>query len=472
MNRDRVPVGIKVFDEVIGGGFPRGSLILLAGNPGTGKTIFSANFLYNGVVEYGENGIYISFAESRSTFIKNMLSFGLDFDKLEREASFKFLDVVTVRETGISTIFKLILNEIRSLNAKRVVFDSFSAMAQAFEKVIDLRISIHTILSKIVRQLGCTSLILEEVPVGESRFGFGVEEFVADGVIQLERRYFNDLLLREMEVIKLRGTEVKYPKLAFTLKDGFVVFPPITFREVAEHKEKHTVIPHGKDSFSLGLLGLDESLKGMIHVRSYDLFEIGRDAAFPLRHLIHPIICNFVNQGYGVVILPPQGLSALTIQESLAPSVNQQILQENVRIIDYHGKVKAPQIINLGGFSIIEDFKILWNAISTLKEKTGKPVLSIVGFDTMEYTYGKTAALKILGEDVARIRNFGDLRINIIRPTIEIADQLRALSDVYLKVEQIDGALFLYGVKPETPLLNIDLVARKGRFHVKLTPVL
>jgi len=470
MKSDRVPTGIKDFDEVIGGGFPRGSLLLIAGNPGTGKTIFSANFLYNGAVKYGEKGVYVSFAESRETFIKNMLSYGLDFDKLEKDGAFKFLDVVTVREAGTSTIFKLILNEIRSVNAKRVVLDSFSAMAQAFEKVIDLRISMHTILSKIVRQLGCTTLILEEIPVGDNKIGFGVEEFVADGVIKLERRRFNDLLLRELEILKLRGTEVKYTKFAFTLKDSFRVFPPITFKETTGLWE-HEVIPHGKDKFSLGIRDLDKFLRGMVQTRNYDLFEIGRDAPFPLNYLIRPIICNFINQGYGVVILPPQGFSALTIQESLLPYINEAVLRENVRIIDYRGELEAPQIINLEGSSITEDFGILWDSTSALKKKTGKPVLSIVGFDTVEYTYDKTAALKILGEDVARIRNFGDLRINIIRPTIEIADQLRALSDIYLKIQQIDGALFLYGVKPETPLLNITFSTQKDRLRVRLTPI-
>ncbi|MEM4983217.1 MAG: ATPase domain-containing protein, partial [Candidatus Bathyarchaeia archaeon] len=81
----RVPTGISGLDEVLGGGFPRGSLIILAGNPGTGKTIFSAIFLYNGIVNYGERGVYVSFAENREAFLSNMLSLGLDFERLEEE---------------------------------------------------------------------------------------------------------------------------------------------------------------------------------------------------------------------------------------------------------------------------------------------------------------------------------------------------------------------------------------------------
>ena len=58
-SKSKVPTGIKGLDSVISGGFPRGSLILLAGNPGTGKTVFSSAFLYHGAVDYGENGIYV-----------------------------------------------------------------------------------------------------------------------------------------------------------------------------------------------------------------------------------------------------------------------------------------------------------------------------------------------------------------------------------------------------------------------------
>ena len=58
-NLSRVSTGVSGLDEVIGGGCPLGSLIILAGNPGTGKTIFSATFLYNGTVNYSEKGVYI-----------------------------------------------------------------------------------------------------------------------------------------------------------------------------------------------------------------------------------------------------------------------------------------------------------------------------------------------------------------------------------------------------------------------------
>ncbi|MEM2320895.1 MAG: ATPase domain-containing protein, partial [Candidatus Bathyarchaeia archaeon] len=139
-NINRVPAGVSGLDELIGGGFPKGSLIVLAGNPGTGKTIFSATFIYNGIVNYGERGIYVSFAENRETFLGNMLSIGLDFESLEEEGMFRFLDMVTAREEAAPAIMETILMEVSGFGAKRLVIDSFSALAQAFKETHEARI--------------------------------------------------------------------------------------------------------------------------------------------------------------------------------------------------------------------------------------------------------------------------------------------------------------------------------------------
>jgi len=152
------------------------------------------------------------------------------------------------------------------------------------------------------------------------------------------------------------------------------------------------------------------------------------------------------------------------------------MLKRNLKVVDYQVEARRrpiePYILLLKGESIREDLKAFWDTTSELREKTGKPVFSIVGYDTVEYTYGEREALKTLGEDIIRTRNLRDLRFNIIRPTVHIADQLRALAHIHLKVDQIDGALFIHGIKPKTPLLNISLTTEKGTSKVRLTPII
>ena len=61
-------------------------------------------------------------------------------------------------EKGLPTVLEMILEEVTRSKAKRLVIDSFSAMAQAFKEPIEARIIIHNILGKLVRQLECTTI--------------------------------------------------------------------------------------------------------------------------------------------------------------------------------------------------------------------------------------------------------------------------------------------------------------------------
>ena len=65
---ETIPTGVPGFDELVGG-LPKGGLVILAGGPGTGKTMFSASFLYWGAVKYGEKGMYVSLSEDKITFM-------------------------------------------------------------------------------------------------------------------------------------------------------------------------------------------------------------------------------------------------------------------------------------------------------------------------------------------------------------------------------------------------------------------
>ena len=202
---DRTPTGINGLDDMIEGGFPKSSLILLAGSPGSGKTIASAHFLYHGAKNLNENGIYLSFAERREFFIENMKKFGFDFDALESQGKFKFLDLLTTREDTVSSTIGMLSREVLELDARRLVVDSFTAMAQAFNRRIDARIILHMI-EKLMSKSGCTTLLLVELPTGTKRIGLGFEEFVADGVILFETVDEREGIRKRAVIRKMRGT--------------------------------------------------------------------------------------------------------------------------------------------------------------------------------------------------------------------------------------------------------------------------
>lgn len=201
----RTETGIEGLDKLVEGGFPQGSLIVLAGSPGSGKTIAAAQYLYHGATKLGQKGVYVSFGERKQVFFENMERFGLNFEKLEKAGKFQFLDLMTTSTAAVSDTLELALDGVRRVKAQRLVLDSFSALASGFDNKTDARIILQ-LLEKLMRDIGCTTLLLVEVPMGQKGLGFGFEEFVSDGIILFETIEVKSGIQKRAIIRKMRGT--------------------------------------------------------------------------------------------------------------------------------------------------------------------------------------------------------------------------------------------------------------------------
>ncbi|RLG72794.1 MAG: KaiC domain-containing protein, partial [Thermoprotei archaeon] len=86
----RIPAYVQGLDEVLGGGIIEESILLIAGESGTGKTVLASQIAYFNALN-GRKVIYVSFDEG--TKLKDYLKgFGWDLDKLISEEKFKLLD--------------------------------------------------------------------------------------------------------------------------------------------------------------------------------------------------------------------------------------------------------------------------------------------------------------------------------------------------------------------------------------------
>ncbi len=471
-----VPSGIDGLDELLGGGLPRRGLIVLAGNPGTGKTIFSAQFLYRGAVDYGERGVYVSFAEDKEQFYSNMKAFGFDFEKLERDGTFSFLDMLTVKEEGVSAALEHMISRIAKLEAKRLVIDSFSAMAQAFREPHDARIVLHTILGRIVRSMGCTTLLIIEVPHGESRIGLGVEEFVTDGIIVLKRGFVGERLFRELEILKMRGSPTPEVRAPFTLKGGFRVFQPFKFKLVGR-LERFKPQPDAIERFSAGLSDLDEMLGGGYPRGSTVLIEVDGRISTLQHHLIcMPTAGNFMAQGRGVikVLLTDIDFDLLKAWV-LAGGFTIDELNSLMRVcVKHHSELKPePYVVALRGEDLSEVYEMYGNVERELRSKTGQPVLSIIEADALIDAYGEREALWFLRTCIAKTRQTKGLTMVLLRPGYpRAAEALGSLAHVHLKVTREHGVVLVYGVKPRTNIYALEMDASKGYPMPKLTQII
>jgi len=279
----RIPTGIPKFDELIEGGFPDNSMILLVGYPGAGKTTFSAQFLHNGATQHSARGVYVCFAETKETFLRNMLRFGWDFERLEKEGRIAILDLSVTREAGLQKNLDTIMETMTSINASRLVIDSFSAISMGLKDPIDIRVMIH-LLYRFLKKANCVSILILDQPWGSSLLGEGISEFLADGIIHLES-YFdeNEVFRRRLRILKMRGTNhSKTPHEYDITPDGFVILNKKIDRSRKREKETFVSgrIPYSRqmpiELTKIKGIGIKraERLKAMGIVSAEDLAEI------------------------------------------------------------------------------------------------------------------------------------------------------------------------------------------------------
>lgn len=235
MAKERVKTGIPGLDALIGGGFLRGSVNLVSGGAGAGKTIFGLQFLWNGLTKFNEPCIYISTEEEPDDLRRDALAFGWDFSKYEKAGAFAFMYYPPYHTKNFSESLK---QAIQQIGAKRVVVDSASVFGVALDDPYESR-KLNFELSKLLKSLNVTGISTSEIsgegPIDVSSGAvtlsrYGVEEFVADSVILLHYGGLGGASDRMLRVIKMRRTNHKKGLFPFNInKNGL----NINFKESA-----------------------------------------------------------------------------------------------------------------------------------------------------------------------------------------------------------------------------------------------
>jgi KaiC/GvpD/RAD55 family RecA-like ATPase len=194
----RIPSGIEGLDKLIEGGIPENFTVLVGGGCGTGKTIFGLQFLCNP----NDTGIFVSFEEDLDQLRVIAKTFGWDIDKLEKQMKLRFLRYDPFR---FEDVFELLESNIKEMNAHRIVLDSISSLGVYMRDISELRRTI-LLIQNLMKKNSCTAVLISEVNQPDALSKFGVEEFVCDGVINLQNILSGSDYKRKMSIKKLRGT--------------------------------------------------------------------------------------------------------------------------------------------------------------------------------------------------------------------------------------------------------------------------
>jgi len=229
---DKAPTGIAGFDEITGGGLPRGRSTLLVGGPGSGKTVLALQFLVHGTQNCKEPGIFVAFEESSKRIVANAASFGWKLDELGPKKLF-FMDAQPLPDLVQSGDFDLggmlaALNlQTRKMGARRIVFDALDVVLALLPDPALRRREVYRLHEWLLaREL--TGLITLKAGAEEasaiSQQSFGFMQFMVDCTVLLNHSVVLGVSQRNLRVQKYRGSGFDEDESPFVIgKNGFEV---------------------------------------------------------------------------------------------------------------------------------------------------------------------------------------------------------------------------------------------------------
>lgn len=225
------PTSIQGFDEITGGGLPKGRPTLVCGGAGCGKTLFAMEFLVRGATQYNERGVFVSFEETEKELTANVASLGFDLASLVKRKKI-FLEHIYVErgaikqsgEFDLEGLFVRIHQAIESIGAKRVVLDTIESLFSGLPNPLILRAELRRLL-RWLKKKGVTTIMTAERGEG-TLTRQGLEEYVSDCVILLDHRVNDQSSIRRLRIVKYRGSTHGTNEYPFLIdEDGFSVLP-------------------------------------------------------------------------------------------------------------------------------------------------------------------------------------------------------------------------------------------------------
>jgi circadian clock protein KaiC len=264
--------GIAGFDEITGGGFPRGRTSLVCGSAGCGKTQLAMEFIARGARDYHEPGVFMSFEENEEELKSNVRSLGFDLDDLiERKllamdyVAFERSEIEETGEYDLEGLFVRLQHAISSVGAKRVALDTIEALFSGLANQAILRAELRR-LFRWLKVQGVTTLITGERGDG-TLTRQGIEEYVSDCVITLDHRVTDQLSTRRLRIVKYRGSTHGTNEYPFLITHTGISVLPITSLSL-----NHAV---SNERVSTGVPRLDTMLGGQGYYRGTTILLTG-----------------------------------------------------------------------------------------------------------------------------------------------------------------------------------------------------
>jgi circadian clock protein KaiC len=265
----RMPTGLPGLDHLLEGGIVRGNSFLIEGPPGSGKSTFAMRMIYEGIVQYDEPGLVITFEEFPRQIYQESLAYGIDLAALEKSGKLRVVWTPPERIlSGFSGKSDLVDTLIGQLGVRRLVIDSITHFKRVAHDETQLRETLASVLNYL-KLRGINALLVKELErYDDATIAF--EEYLVDASM----RVYNASAkgggenVRYVEIRKTRGQGHVSGHHPFAFTDsGIEVYPTLRPRDVrarSEAKVSHQKVP-------VGVAGIDTMLGGGVWNGSVNL---------------------------------------------------------------------------------------------------------------------------------------------------------------------------------------------------------
>jgi circadian clock protein KaiC len=250
-----LPTGNTRLDHVLGGGIPARSINVIAGTPGSGKTVFVMQLVFALAREGKKTIFFTTLSEPAVKLIRYIHAFPF-FDEQVLDSLVQFVDISSVlRTSGMQAALDTLVARVEQEQPTLVVIDSFKALGDLFPDTVQHRTSVYD-LSVQMAVWGATTFLVGEY--SQEEVSKWPEFAIADGILLLTNRLVDLTAVRELQVLKLRGANYVTGAHFFEIGPAGISFYPRVRAPQGREEGEWSI----EERASSGVEGFDELVDG------------------------------------------------------------------------------------------------------------------------------------------------------------------------------------------------------------------
>jgi len=426
-------------------GVEEGQTLLIKGMPGTGKTTLALEIM-NSVCSK-MNGMYVSTRVSPRRVYSMFSWIGeiIPASNVINATQKMLLDgLKNVVQDGSSyetvlDFFKTFLDQAEEMDDPMIVIDSWDAVINYTAHILgDAQHSLEQNICEFARDMGIHIIFVSEsadlMPL----------DYIVDGIVTMRNvritatppeesrpEGMTTRYAREIKLEKLRGVEIRQKVFTCTLHEGrFRYFEPSTeniYHQIGILTDGDRISDPCDDCISTGISDFDE-ISGGLKFGSCNVLEIDHGVGKRYYQVLTALASNAVKNGRAVHIVPSIGYQ-IAPKDVFVPS--------NVMVLEPGGDRD-------------KWYETLFENWNTLSERTGRPILNIMGLDSMEFAFGYERNLNSSSRMFQKWKETSDVNVVVVKSGQKTIRMTSHIADTYFVIKELNGGICIYGLVPRT----------------------